>query len=115
MNGLSKNDISHFLSMRDDINKRLEIMGECVAVICEYDAFDIETSVDDFSFTIHYMLDSKELSYTYSFRGDEKKLANYRKTLIKTKKNYDESQKLNEIMFGNEIIPGNAEKESEKS
>lgn len=101
MNNLSKNDISHFLSMRDEINKRLEIMAECVIVICEYDAFEIETSVDDFSFTIHYMLDSKELSYSYSFREDEKKLSKYRKTLIKIKKNYDKQKKLNEIMFGN--------------
>ncbi len=109
MNNLSKKDISHFLYMRDEINKRLEIMAECFIVICEYDAIEIETSVDDFSFTIHYMVDSKELSYTYSLRDDEKKLANYRKTLIKIKQNYDEQKKLHEIMFGN------VEKESEKT
>ena len=109
MNNLSKNDISRFLFMRDEITKRLEIMGECFAVICEYDVIEIETSVDDFSFTLHYIEDSKEYSYTYSFREDEKKLSNYRKTLRKFKIKYDENKTLNEIMFGK------SEKKTKKS
>jgi hypothetical protein len=88
---LNEDDISRFLFIKKEIVRILEIMAECMAVTCQYDLIDIETSVDDFSYTLNYMSDGKECYYTHAM--DAETILNYRQIMKQTKENYDFVQK----------------------
>jgi hypothetical protein len=88
---LNEDDISRFLFIKKEIVRILEIMAECMAVTCEYDLIDIETSADDFSYTLNYMRDGAKYSYKHTI--DAESILNYRQIMKQTKENYDFSQK----------------------
>lgn len=90
---LNEDDISRFLFIKKEIERILGIMAECMAVTCEYDLIDIETSVDDFSYTLRYMRDGKKYSYTHAM--DAENILNYRQIMKQIKENYDFVQKNN--------------------
>ena len=88
---LNEDDISRFLFIKKEIVRILEIMAECMAVTCEYDLIDIETSVDDFSYTLNYMSEGTKYSYTHAMEAEN--IINYRQIMKQIKENYDFVQK----------------------